>query len=476
MGMMQRSVGAQLAEEGKDMRYISTRGETVPVDFVGASLGGVASDGGLYVPERIPHFNRLKLDMLRGLTYPNLAVEVTAPFVAGSAMQLGQYANIVRASYRSDVWECPEVAPLRHLGRKTHMLELFRGPTLAFKDLALQAVGPLLDAMLESRGEKRLFATSTSGDTGPAAIKAVAGRKNMDLVALFPDDGTSPFQRRQMTTERAENIRCIALRGTFDDCQRIVKRSGLPTFNSINWLRIQLQIPYYFKAYFDATKSNDEEVTFVVPTGNSGNIVAGWYAKQMGLPIKRLILATNENSMLVEFVRSGVYRPRTVVKTTSPSQDIGLSSNTERLVYHLCGDAKVVRQHYATLAREGAYRIDDGGRIQEAGIVAREATTAMRHRMMQLVHYQYDLDIDPHTANGFAVGLSYRDHDPIIFLATASPVKFEETMLQVLGYKPELPARFAHIHELAERVVTLDADDEAVLSYMRNFKQVLEPA
>lgn len=448
------------------MRYVSTRGSAPPVGFVAATLAGIAPDGGLYVPETIPQFSPKDIEAMRGLSYTEIACRVMEPYVAGDSLSLNTFREHMRNAYESDVWESRQVAPVVKLEHGLHVLELFRGPTLAFKDLALQALGQVLPYLLAERGERLVILGATSGDTGPAAIHALAGKPGIDVFMLFPHGGTSPFQRRQMTTVEDENIHCVAIKGNFDACQAIVKKYQYGAINSINWFRIMAQIPYYFWAYLKATKSVDERVSFAVPTGNFGNIYAGYLAMRMGLPIGRLILASNENDMLERFVREGTYQPKAVLATSSPSQDISRASNAERLVYHMLNQPEHVRDLYEQKLSNCGFFWIPRRFFTEARISAGSAGTRIRHDTIQAVYKEHGYVLDPHSANGFAVGEPLRDSEPLIVHATASPVKFQETMRDVLGFDPEIPDRFSDIGDRPERFATLPADAEHVRNYI----------
>src|SRR5215468_7888502 len=340
------------------MRYISTRGEVPSLDFVDVMLAGLARDGGLYVPERWPALSGASVEGFAGKPYAEVAVEVIRPFV-GDGITDAELARMTREAYGN--FHHPAVAPLTELNPNLFVLELFHGPTLAFKDLAMQLVARLMDHVLHQRGERTTIVVATSGDTGGAAIEAFRGRTQTDVVVLFPQGRISEVQRRMMTTVPDVNVHALAIEGTFDDCQALVKamfnhqvfrdRVRLSAVNSINWARIMAQVVYYFTAAV-ALGGPHRRIAFTVPTGNFGDVYAGYVASRMGLPIDRLVVATNVNDILVRTFATGAYEVRDVVATTSPSMDIQVSSNFERVLFDVCGrDAQTVRGLMASLAQ-----------------------------------------------------------------------------------------------------------------------------
>ena len=446
------------------MQYLSTRGTAPRLNFADAVLAGKAKDGGLYVPETAPLYSPLELERMRGLSYAELAHTLTWPFVEGCEISETENRELCRAAYTGAAWDDPSVVPVRDIGEKFYLAELFHGPTLAFKDLALQLFALQLDLLLERRGEKVTILGATSGDTGPAAIHALAGKRNAELFMLFPQGGTSEFQRRQMTTVTDRNIHAVAIEGVFDDCQKIVKSLNYAAVNSISWARIVAQIVYYFSTYFLVAKPR-EYVDFSVPTGNFGDIYAGWMARRMGLPVMRLIAATNENNIVEHVLRTGHYIPDETVPTTSPSQDIQVSSNIERLFYDLLGPAKV-RALYEEFDAKGRFSIPTDA-LKGLPIRGEECDTDYRHHMMKEIYEKQGIIIDPHTANGVHGAFEDCDKDtPMIILSTASPAKFAPTIKEVLGVDPTIPARFADIGERPERCQMLPNDASAVEQYM----------
>ncbi len=458
------------------MLFKSTRGQAPLLGFADVLLQGLAKGGGLYIPESVPVFSRADLKRLRLLSYPALADEITRHFVVGDLFSAADNRRLTMNAYASDVWESSNVVPVVKLFDRVYLAELFRGPTLAFKDLAMQLLALQMEMALARRGEKLVLYGATSGDTGPAAIEAFAGKRNIELFMSYPKNGTSDTQRRQMTTVLAKNIHVMELEGTFDDCQDTVKALGYGAINSINMARIVAQIIYYYWSYFRATRSNDEEVMFSVPTGNSGNMYACVLAKRTGLPVKKIIVATNENDVVARCIKTGVYEPTGVVATSSPSMDIQSSSNFERLVHDVVGDAAEVARLYGQLKTEKKFSVDPG-LFRDLGIVAGASDTSQRHQMIKHI---FDVTgkreiIDTHTANGLVIGLPHYERDvPLICMATASPVKFRPVIEEVLGVSIPLPERFADIGEREERFETLPADAWVVDAYIK--QQLLEAA
>ncbi|MGH8738491.1 MAG: threonine synthase [Burkholderiales bacterium] len=461
------------------MRYVSTRGVGVPQRFTDIVLEGLAPDGGLYVPENIPHAD---LAAWRGLGYPELAYEILSLFVDDIPQE--DFKKIVFNTYTRSIFGTDEITPLRTLEPGLHILGLSNGPTLAFKDLALQLLGNLFEHVLERRGERLNLLGATSGDTGSAAEHALRGKKNLRVFMLSPRGRMSPFQAAQMYSLQDENIHNLALEGVFDDCQDIVKavaadaefkrRHRIGTVNSINWARVAAQVVYYFKGYFAATASDAEQVSFAVPSGNFGNIYAGHVARSMGLPIRRLILASNENDVLHEFFRSGRYRPRkaTEVKaTSSPSMDISKASNFERYVFDLVGgDGARVRELWRRLEGEGAFDLSHSAyyrNLSETGFVSGRSLHADRLATIRQLWQRYGTMVDPHTADGIKVGLEYREAGvPLVCLETAQPAKFAATIREALGREPERPRGFEDLERLPQRFEPLPADAAAVKRYL----------
>jgi threonine synthase len=454
------------------VRYVSTRGEAPPLDFVAVMLAGLARDGGLYVPETWPVLAPETIAGLAGRPYAEVAVEVIRPFV-GEAIPEADLARLAREAY--DTFRHPAVVPLVQYGPNCFLAELFHGPTLAFKDLAMQFVARLMSHVLGQRGERATIVGATSGDTGGAAVEAFRGRPQVDVVVLFPHGRISEVQRRMMTTATDDNVHAIAVEGTFDDCQAIVKglfnhhgfrdRVRLSGVNSINWTRIVAQVVYYFTAAV-ALGSPHRKVAFTVPTGNFGDVFAGYVASRMGLPIDRLVIATNVNDILVRTLATGAYELKEVTATTSPSMDIQVSSNFERLLFDANGrNASVVRAMMASLAQSRRFLIDARalGEIRSlfsAGRADEEETAATIRTMRKETGYL----LDPHSAVAVAVAeKESRDPAlPMIVLGTAHPAKFPDAVAAACGVTPSLPDWLAELPSRAERVSVLPADQGAV--------------
>jgi threonine synthase len=454
------------------VRYISTRGEAPPLGFVEATLAGLARDGGLYVPAAWPQLDTDTIARFAGRPYAEVAVEVIRPFV-GDAIAEHDLARMTREAYGQ--FRHPAVAPLIQFGVSDFILELFHGPTLAFKDLAMQLLGRLMDQMLTSRGERTTIVVATSGDTGGAAIEAFRGRARADLFVLFPQGRISDVQRRMMTTAEDDNVHALAIEGTFDDCQAIVKsmfnhhafrdRARLSGVNSINWARIVAQVVYYFTAAV-ALGAPPRKVAFTVPTGNFGDVYAGYVALRMGLPIDRLVIATNVNDILARTLATGTYDLRGVVATSSPSMDIQVASNFERLLFDAYGrDGAPVRQLMASLDQARQFALSEralsGIRAVFSADRADEEETAatIRTVLRETGHF-----IDPHTAVGVAVAeKDTRDPStPMVVLGTAHPAKFPDAVEAACGVRPALPQWLAELDQRPERVTILPVDPIAV--------------
>jgi threonine synthase len=458
------------------MLYISTRGDSPAISFADALLAGLARDGGLYVPERWPALDRDAIARFRGRPYADVALEVIRPFVAGSIKD-GDLARMIREAYAG--FGHPDVAPLVELGVGEFLLELFHGPTLAFKDIAMQLLARLMDHVLSERDERVTIVGATSGDTGGAAVEAFRGRDRADLIILFPDGRVSDVQRRMMTTATETNVHALAIEGTFDDCQAIVKtlfndqpfrdRVKMSGVNSINWARIVAQSVYYFTAAA-TLGAPDRAVRFVVPTGNFGDIFAGYVASRMGLSVDRLIIATNVNDILARALASGIYEPHPVVATASPAMDIQISSNFERLLFDACGRrAASVRASMAALAKDKRFAIsgdalDAMRRLFSAGR-ADEAETV---ETIRAVHAAKGYVLDPHSAVGVTVARKFKGEgkSAIVTLATAHPAKFPDAVQAAIGSRPQLPPHLADLGERRERVTKLPAEIDAVARFI----------
>ena len=459
------------------LQYLSTRGQAPTLDFEGVLLAGLAKDGGLYLPQALPHFSAAELRAMRGMSYAELATTVIAPFVEGS-IDRDTLEGLVRDAYRD--FRHQATAPVIQLDHDQWLLELFHGPTLAFKDFALQLLGRLLDHVLSRRGEKVVIMGATSGDTGSAAIEGCRHCEHVDIFILYPDGRVSEVQRRQMTTVAGANIHNVAIRGNFDDCQALVKASfvaepflpegrSLVAVNSINWARIMAQIVYYFYAAF-AVGGPDRPVNFSVPTGNFGDIYAGYLAHQMGLPVNNLVIATNRNDVLHRMLTTGTYGRQPIEASLSPSMDISISSNFERLLFDLYdGDAAQINQMMTDFAQGDICLSDTAlSRAQKLFTSARvsDEETCDEIRMMWERTGQL---LDPHTAIGTrAARLCTREGEgPMVTLATAHPAKFPAAVARAeTGQEPVLPGHLADLFEREERFDTLDNDLATVQAYM----------
>jgi threonine synthase len=449
------------------MQYVSTRGEAPALGFSDAVLTGLARDGGLYIPREWPRFPVQDIRAMRGLAYPDLAIRVLTPFLGGEIAP-AIFERLVREAYATFRHEA--VCPLVQLGPNSFVLELFHGPTLAFKDVAMQLLARLMDHVLAEHGRRATIVGATSGDTGGAAIEAFAGRERTDVFILFPHGRVSPVQQRQMTTSKAANVHALAIEGNFDDCQALVKglfnnhafrdAVSLSGVNSINWARIMAQIVYYFSAAI-SLGAPDRPVSFTVPTGNFGDIFAGYAAKRMGLPIERLVIATNDNDILARTLASGEYRMKGVVATTSPSMDIQVSSNFERLLFEASGrNAETVRRYMNSLKQSGAFTIEtpDLARIRgefDAGRATTEEVAATIRSTLEASGYL----LDPHTAAGVHVARSRPSGaTPMIVLGTAHPAKFPAAVEAACGTSPALPSWLAGLMQADEKFTVLPSD------------------
>ena len=459
------------------MRYISTRGEAPSLGFSDAVLAGLARDGGLYLPAEWPHFSAAEIRAMRGLPYPDLAVRLLTPFLGGEIAP-ETFERIVREAYAS--FRHDAVCPLVQTGSNTFILELFHGPTLAFKDVAMQLLARLMDHVLAERGQRATIVGATSGDTGGAAIDAFAGRDRTDIFILFPHGRVSPVQQRQMTSSTAANVHALAIEGNFDDCQGLVKDMfndhafrdsvGLSGVNSINWARIMAQIVYYFSSAL-SLGAPDRPVSFTVPTGNFGDIFAGYAAKRMGLPIETLVVATNDNDILDRTLKTGEYKTLGVVATTSPSMDIQVSSNFERLLFEAAGrDAAIVRGYMASLKQSGAFSIENESlaRIRsefESGRSSMSETAETIRNTLKGTGYL----LDPHTATAVAVAdRRPASATPMVVLATAHPAKFPDAVEEACGVRPALPAWLGDLMSAKENYTVLPSDLKMVEDHVNS--------
>ncbi|WP_457280426.1 threonine synthase [Polaromonas sp. P5_D5] len=466
------------------MLYISTRGHAERKRFCEILLEGLAPDGGLYLPEQYPQVDAATLQKWRGLPYAELAFEVLSLYVDDiPAVDLKAICN---KTYTEEVFGTKAIVPLKKLEDGLYLEALSNGPTLAFKDMAMQLLGNLFEYELARRGEELNILGATSGDTGSAAEYAMRGKKGVRVFMTSPNGRMSPFQQAQMFSLQDENIHNIAVDGVFDDCQDIVKAVSndlafkrqykIGTVNSINWARLMAQVVYYFAGYFQATSNNTEKVNFTVPSGNFGNVCAGHVARMMGLPIAKLVVATNENDVLDEFFRTGVYRVRSSAdthETSSPSMDISKASNFERFVFDLLGrdggktkalfHDQLGSQGYFDLSAEAAFK----SAAQRYGFVSGKSTHADRLATIRDTYKRFGTMIDTHTADGVKVAREQLQPSvPMIVLETALPIKFAATIEEALGQLPTRPAKFEGIEALPKRVKVLPADAAVIKRYI----------
>ena len=463
------------------MKYVSTRQRAPVLGFAETLLAGLARDGGLYVPRKFPKFSRAQIGALRGRGYADIAARVMLPFV-GKAVARKDFEGMVADAYSH--FDHAAVAPLVQIGPDRWVMELFHGPTLAFKDYALQLVGRLFDHVLKKRRQRVVIIGATSGDTGSAAIEACRDREAIEIFILHPKGRVSDVQRRQMTTVTSANVHNIAVEGTFDDCQDLVKalfndlpfrdRHNLSAVNSINWARIMAQVAYYFAAGA-ALGAPERRLSFAVPTGNFGNVYAGYVARRMGLPIGRLFVGSNRNDILNRYLATGVMLAQPVIPTTSPSMDIQVSSNFERLLFEAWHrDGRALAAAMEDFRKTG--RADFGGARWKAiaglfaGFRLDDDGTA---RAMRDIHRTTGLILDPHSAIGAAAGLAL--HKPedgaLVALATAHPAKFPDAVEAACGVRPALPARLADLLKRPERCATLNNDARAIKAFIAEHLQ-----
>jgi len=466
------------------MKYLSTRGHADRKRFCEILLEGLAPDGGLYLPESYPQVDDATLTRWRSLPYADLAFEILSLYI--DDIPADDLRAICRKTYTAEVFGTPAIVPLKKLEDGLYLEALSNGPTLAFKDMAMQLLGNLFEYELRRRGEELNILGATSGDTGSAAEYAMRGKQGVRVFMTSPHGRMSPFQQAQMFSLQDANIHNLAIKGVFDDCQDIVKAVSndhafkrqyrIGTVNSINWARLVAQVVYYFAGYFQATKSNTEKASFTVPSGNFGNVCAGHVARMMGLPIDKLVVATNENDVLDEFFRTGIYRVRgsaDTFETSSPSMDISKASNFERFVFDLLGrdGAKVKALFGEQLGKTGRFDLSADPAFAQAraryGFVSGKSTHADRLATIRDTFERHGVMIDTHTADGVKVAREYPQAGvPMIVLETALPIKFAATIVEALGREPERPARFEGIEKLPKRVTVLDADVQAVKDYI----------
>ena len=466
------------------VNYVSTRGawHEAPQPFSAILVEGLAPDGGLAVPQAYPRLSAEELASLRRLSYPDLALAILGRFIGD--IPTAALRDIARRTYNAGTFGSDDITPLSTLEPGLHLLHLSNGPTLAFKDIALQLLGNLFDHALRDTRRPLNILGATSGDTGSSAEHAMRGKRRIAVFMLSPRGRMSAFQQAQMYALHDPNIHNLAIEGTFDECQDIVKALSadrafrtqhfLGAVNSINWARIAAQVVYYFKGYFAATTRDDERVSFAVPSGNFGNVLAGHVARRMGLPIARLVVATNENDVLNEFFLTGRYRPRAAAEThatSSPSMDISKASNFERYLFDVAGrDPAQLAQLWQRLERDGSFDVASTSlwaHVQASGFVSGSSTHAERIATIRDVHARYGVLIDPHTADGVKVGQGFRESGvPMICLETALPAKFSATIREALGIDPPRPAAYAGLEARPQRCTILPADAAHVAAYI----------
>ncbi len=466
------------------MRYISTRATATPPSerkrFCEILLEGLAPDGGLYLPETYPQVDDATLTRWRSLSYADLAFEILSLYVDDIPAE--DLRALCRKTYTQAVFGTAAIVPLKQLEDGLYLEALSNGPTLAFKDMAMQLLGNLFEYELARRGEELNIFGATSGDTGSAAEYAMRGKKGVRVFMTSPDGRMSPFQQAQMFSLLDENIYNIAITGVFDDCQDLVKavsgdlefkrRYKIGTVNSINWARLMAQVVYYFAGYIQATQANNERVSFTVPSGNFGNVCAGHVARMMGLPIDQLVVATNENDVLDEFFRTGVYRVRGTAdthETSSPSMDISKASNFERFVFDLlgCDGARTADLFGAQVPRQGRFDLGPDPVFAQAasryGFASGKSTHQDRLNTIRSTWQKYGVVVDTHTADGLKVAHEHRQAGvPMVVLETALPIKFAATIVEALGREPERPAQFVGIEALPKKVRVMAPDVQAI--------------
>jgi threonine synthase len=471
------------------MKYISTRGQSPALSFSEVLLGGLAPDGGLYMPETYPQFSVQDLNVMRTMNYRDLAFAILSRLIEEDDIPAADLRAIINKTYQADVYgfarefQDPEdITPIVTLEDDLYLLSLSNGPTLAFKDMAMQLLGNLFEYVLNKRGETTNILGATSGDTGSAAEYAMRGKKGVRVFMLSPHQKMSRFQTAQMFSLQDDNIYNIAVNGVFDDCQDMVKavsndaefkaKYKIGAVNSINWGRIVAQVVYYFKGYFATTTDNTQKVDFSVPSGNFGNVCAGHIARMMGLPINRLVVATNENDVLDEFFKTGIYRPRGATNTyhtSSPSMDISKASNFERFIYDLFNqNASKVRELWSHIDQGGAFDIHEMmEKVKSFGFVSGSSNHAARLQTIRATNAKYGVVIDTHTADGLKVAHEYREKGiPMVVLETALPTKFEDTIVEALGDRPSRPESLKGIESLPQKFTVMDVGSDYIKAFI----------
>lgn len=473
------------------MKYISTRGQSPALSFSEILLGGLAPDGGLYLPEQYPQFSDADLTAMRSMNYRELAFAILSRLVDNSDIPHSDLKAIIDKTYRAEVYQyarpgqsAEDITPTLKLEDNLYLLSLSNGPTLAFKDMAMQLLGNLFEYVLAKTGQTTNILGATSGDTGSAAEYAMRGKQGVRVFMLSPYQKMSRFQTAQMFSLQDDNIFNIAVKGVFDDAQDMVKAVSndhafkaqykIGAVNSINWGRIAAQIVYYFKGYLAVTSNNSQKVSFSVPSGNFGNICAGHIARMMGLPVDQLIVATNENDVLDEFFKTGVYAPRgsaNTYHTSSPSMDISKASNFERFVYDLVGqDSAKVRELWSAVDKGGKFDLNVSGdfsKVGSFGFVSGSSNHTNRLQTIRATKEKYGVTIDTHTADGLKVALEKRHPQvPMLVLETALPAKFEDAIVEALGERPERPASLDGLEDLPQKSTVMDVSVDAIKAFI----------
>ena len=470
------------------MKYISTRGKSPELNFSDVLLSGLAPDGGLYLPKNYPLISNEDLSLMRMMSYPELAFFIFSKYIDDIPPK--DLKDIVEKTYTKKVYgfsrkeqNAADITPTLKLKDNLHLLSLSNGPTIAFKDIAMQFLGNIFEYVLAKQNKSLNILGATSGDTGSAAEYAMRGKKGIKVFMLSPNGRMSPFQTAQMYSLQDKNIFNIAIKGVFDDCQDIVKavsndleykeKNKIGAVNSINWGRILAQIVYYFKGYFDVTQSNEEVVDFTVPTGNFGNICAGHVARMMGLPIRKLVVATNENDVLDEFFKTGSYAPRGSDKTyltSSPSMDISKASNFERFMFDVFKrDADILCKHWNQVDLGGSFNLTDElfERISNFGFISSSSKHVNRIGLIKKFYEDYNVIVDTHTADGLKAALDHFDSSiPMLVLETALPIKFEKSIFEAIGKYPDRPKQLQNIESLTQHNEVFDNDVDEVKSFI----------
>ena len=470
------------------MKYISTRGDSPKLNFTEVLLGGLAPDGGLYLPEHYPKFTNDELNDMREMSYQDLAFYIFEKFI--DDIPENDLREIVNKTYSAETFsyareeqKAEDITPTLPLKNNLFLLSLSNGPTLAFKDIAMQFLGHIFEYVLEKQGKTLNILGATSGDTGPAAEYAMKGKKGIKVFMLSPHGTMSPFQSAQMYSLQDTNIFNIAIKGVFDDCQDIVKAvskdlefkslNKIGAVNSINWGRILAQIVYYFKGYFDVTTKNSEKVDFTVPTGNFGNICAGHIARMMGLPINHLIVATNENDVLDEFFNTGNYAPRSsedTFQTSSPSMDISKASNFERFIFDLLGrDSSALNDHWKKIDEGKSFKLKEENfqKIKDYGFVSSSSKHINRVNFIRSIYNDFGVIIDTHTADGIKAAMDHSTSiNPMVVLETALPVKFEKSVFEAIGVYPKRPDSLKDLELLDQKFEVFENSVESVKKYI----------